>query len=148
MAYNMSVIFSGINIYAKDPVKSYEFYKGLGFIEKSEASPGDEWYGAEFDLGGDSTMWIWRDNSGDVAGGGGAGDDNIVVVDGVEDGGGVADGAGRLTIQIVLKCEDIDSTYEELISKGYAVTEPTLMFYGGKEMNLVDPDGNKLLFLD
>jgi len=133
------VTFSGINIYAKDPVKSYEFYKGLGFTEKTEADPGDEWYGAEFDLGGESVLWIWRDNGGtdaDAETGAGA-----VVVDG-------ADNVGRLTLQIVVKCDDIDGTYEELKSKGYAISEPKLMFYGGNEMNLVDPDGNKILFLD
>jgi len=42
----------------------------------------------------------------------------------------------------------MDKKYEELKNKNYAITEPELMFYGGREMNLIDPDGNKILFLD
>jgi len=124
----MSVKFSGINISAKDPVKSFEFYKGIGLAVKEEAAPDSEWYGAEFDIGG-STLWIWRDNSGNDT-----------------------ENMGRVTLQIVIGCEGIGKTFEEfyaeLKTKGYAVSEVELMFYGGKEMNLTDPDGNKILFLD
>lgn len=120
----MHVHFSGINIHAKDPVKSFEFYKGLGLEVKEEVEPENEWYGAEFDIGG-SILWIWRDNSGNSA-----------------------ENTGRTTITIVLKCDDMDKTYSDLTGKDYAVTAPELMFYGGREMNLTDPDGNKILFLD
>ena len=119
----MGIQFSGINITAKDPVQSFAFYKGLGFPVTAAVEPDNEWYGATFDLGG-TTLWIWR-----------------------EQGNG-AENAGRMTIQMVIKCEDMDKTYAELSAKGYAVTQPELMFYGGKEMNLADPDGNRILFLD
>lgn len=120
----MSIKFSGINIHSKDPVKSFEFYKGLGLTVKEEVEANNEWYGASFDISG-STLWIWRDKNGDNT-----------------------ENNGRMTIQIVIGCEDINKSYSEFKEKGYAVSEVELMFYGGKEMNLVDPDGNKILFLD
>ena len=121
----MQIHFSGTNIHAKDPVKSFEFYKGIGLKVKTEVDSEDEWYGAEFDLGCESVLWIWRDNSGDNT-----------------------ETTGRMTIQLVLKCDDMDKSYADLTAKGYAVTAPELMFYGGREMNMSDPDGNKILFLD
>ena len=120
----MQIHFSGINIHAKDPVKSFEFYKGMGLNVKEEAEPESEWYGAGFDLGSGSVLWIWRDKSGDT------------------------ESTGRMSIQLVIGCNDMDKTYTDLIAKGYAVTVPEMMFYGGREMNLTDPDGNKILFLD
>lgn len=117
----MSITFSGINIHAKDPVKSFEFYKGIGLPVKTEAALDDNWYGAEFDIGG-SILWIWRDHAG-------------------------ASCSVNPPIQIVLNCTDIKQSFTELKSAGYDVTEPELMFYNGWEMNLTDPDGNKILFL-
>ena len=120
----MSIKFSGINIMAKDPVKSFEFYKGLGLPIKEEADPNDKYYGASFNIGGESTLWIWRND---------------------ENASGVTE---KESLQIVLGLEDIDKSYTEFKNEGYAVSEVELMFYGGKEMNLTDPDGNKILFLD
>ena len=115
--------YRGINIHSNDPAESFEFYKGLGFPVKEEAEDGSEWYGAVLEIGG-SDLWIWRDRS--------RGEENT----------------GRMTVEIVLSCEDIDKTYAELKSKGYSVTEPELMFYGVREMRLTDPDGNRILLLD
>jgi uncharacterized glyoxalase superfamily protein PhnB len=121
----MSIKFSGINIHSKDPVKSFEFYKGLGLTVSEEVTdPNNEWYGASFDIGG-SALWIWRDNSGNDT-----------------------DSNGRMTVEIVMGLEDIDKSYTEFMEKGYAVSEVEKMFYGGREMKLTDPDGNKILFLD
>jgi uncharacterized glyoxalase superfamily protein PhnB len=117
--------FTGINLHSKPPGQAFDFYKGLGLSVKETAAAEDKYYGASFGLGGDSTLWIWRDNSGSDA-----------------------ENAGRMTVELVLKCDDMDQSYEALKGKGYDVTEPELMFYGGREMNLTDPDGNKLLFLD
>ena len=113
---------------AKDPVKSFEFYKGLGLPVSEEASPNDEYYGASFRIGDGATLWIWRDNEANDS-------ENI----------------GRTTIQIVLGTggvENMQKKYSEYKTKGYAISEPKKQFYGGWEMNLFDPDGNKILFLD
>ena len=119
----MGVTFSGINILAKDPEKSFNFYKGLGFAAKEEGDPASEWFGAELDFGG-NILWIWRDNSGNHA-----------------------EGAVRTTLQIVIDCRDIHESFKVFKTAGYDVTQPQKMFYGGWEMNLADPDGNKILFL-
>ncbi|MDR2502610.1 MAG: VOC family protein [Oscillospiraceae bacterium] len=118
----MAITFTGVNINAKDPVKSYEFYKGLGMRVKTEAAPDDEWYGASFDLGG-GTLWIWRDHDGVSA-------------------------SEKPPIIIVLTSGDMDSDYAALKAADYAVTAPETMFYGGREMHLTDPDGNQLLVLN
>jgi predicted enzyme related to lactoylglutathione lyase len=138
----MNVRFSGINIHAKDPVKSFEFYKGLGFPVTEEAEPDSVYYGASFDLGG-STLWIWRDGGGETAG-------NIKRV--TDESKTPTDPEtsvkSKVLIEIVLSCPDMDITYTHLIAKGYTLTAPELMFYGGREMKLSDPDGNRILFLD
>ena len=121
----MSIMFSGINIMAKDPVKSFEFYKGLGLPINEEAAPDDEHYGASLRIGDNMSLWIWRDD-----------DSNDVR------------STGRTTIQIVLGLEDIDKSHAEFKKMGYAVSDVEQMFYGGREMNLIDPDGNHILFLD
>ena len=47
-----------------------------------------------------------------------------------------------------MTCSDMDEDYAMLKEKGYAVSEPELMFYGGREMHLTDPDGNSILLLN
>jgi uncharacterized glyoxalase superfamily protein PhnB len=118
----MAITFTGINIAAKDPVKSFEFYKGLGLKITEECEPDNEWYGASFDIGG-STLWIWRDHDGVSA-------------------------SEKPPVIIVLTSSDMDGDYITLKEAGYAITTPEKMFYGGREMHLTDPDGNQLLFLD
>jgi uncharacterized glyoxalase superfamily protein PhnB len=122
--FGMAIKFSGVNIHAKDPVKAFDFYKGIGLTVKEEVAADSDWYGAVLDIDG-ADLWIWRDKS-----------------------GGQTDTIGRMTIQIVIKCDDMDTVFKELRDKGYSITEPELMFYGGREMNLTDPDGNRILFLD
>ncbi|MEE8412931.1 MAG: VOC family protein [Dehalococcoidales bacterium] len=117
----MGFTFSGINILTKDPGKSFEFYKGIGLTVEKEGDPDSEWDTGIFkllDIENAPLLWIWRNP------------ENKDIKN-----------------TIVMKCEDIDQTYEELKEKGYAVNPPEMQFYGGKEMNLVDPDGNEILFL-
>jgi len=119
----MSIQFSGINILSKDAYKAYEFYKGLGFtVKEVDDDPNSEWWCATFDIGG-LTLWIWKDHSGKENG-------------------------KNTTMQIVVKCEDIQKSYEAFKAAGYAVSQPEKMFYGGWEMNLTDLDGNQILFLN
>ena len=121
----MAITFSGINIMAKDAYKTYEFYKGLGFaVREVDEDLDSEWWCAQLDING-STLWIWKDHSGHAA-----------KID-----------RGK-ALNFVVKCEDIHQSYEEFLAKGYAVSQPEKMFYGGWEMNLTDPDGNEILFLN
>ena len=121
----MSIKFAGINILSKDAYKAYEFYKGLGFtVTEVDDDPSSEWWCAQFDING-STLWIWKDHSG-----------NTIESD------------GRTKINFVVKCDDIHKSYEDFKAKGYSVSEPEKMFYGGWEMNLTDLDGNSILFLN
>jgi len=121
----VSIKFEGINIYSKDAHKSFEFYKGLGFdVKKVDDDTVDEWWCGELLING-STLWIWKDHSG---------------ID--------AEKSERVAMQFVVKCEDIQKSYEEFKAKGYDVSQPKKMFYGGWEMKLTDIDGNRILFLD
>lgn len=118
----MAITFTGINIHAKDPECSTAFYKGLGLLVKAEGKPGDKWYCSEFDIGS-STLWVWRAQTETAE-------------------------RDNPPITLVLGSSDIDGDYIALKENDYAVREPELMFYGGKEMHLTDPDGNHILILD
>ena len=124
----MAIKFSGINITSKDAYKAYEFYKGLGLTVKEIGDdPNSKWWNASFHING-STLWILKDHSGENA-----------------------ENTGRATIQIVLGfdgLDDMQESYKKYKSMGYAVSEPEKQFYGGWEMNLIDLDGNMILFLD
>ena len=118
----MSINFSGFNIHAKDPFKSLEFYGGLGLSIEEEPDDNGE---AVLKWGEHTALWIWHDES----------ENNNV-------------NKKRMTIEIVAHCADINKSYSELKNAGYDINESELMSYGGKEMYLFDPDGNKILFLD
>ena len=68
---------------------------------------------------GELTIWIWNDQENK---------------DGIRN-------------TLILHCDDIFATYNDLKAKGYNITEPELKFYGDYEMKLKDADGNLLLFL-
>ena len=119
----MGIRFSGINIMATDPVRTFAFYEGIGLPVQERESPDSEWYGATFRLTeGEkpAVLWIWRHHEGDPK------PQNLIVIN----------------------CEDMDATYAMLKERGYAVEPPVMQFYGGREMQLSDPDGNHILFLD
>jgi len=119
--------FSGINLYAKDALKSYEFYKGLGLAVKNVGeNTADEWWCATFDING-STLWIWKARPESTQ------------------------GNNRAAVQLIIGCGGLDNMnamHADLTAKEYAISAPELQFYGGHEMHLTDPDGNQILFLD
>jgi catechol 2,3-dioxygenase-like lactoylglutathione lyase family enzyme len=53
--------------------------------------------------------------------------------------------AGYITI--VFEVDDLQKTYEEIISKGINIDPPRTADWGGKELVFCDPDGNKILLL-
>ena len=126
----MAISFSGINIYAKDPIKAYEFYKGIGFTVKevddipTDGEPIGEYWGAVFE--NHALISIWNDTNRDES-------------------------RKNSRNELVINCGGIDNMnvlYEDLKTKGYDINKPEQQFYGGWEMHLTDLDGNKILFLD
>ena len=116
--------FSGINISSTDPVKTFEFYKRLGFRVNEERAPDDKWYGAALALAGESDepqIWIWRRQEGE----------ETVVKNAF-----VFSTDGKL-----------DETYQQFKAAGIDCRPPFTAVWGGQEMTLTDPDGNTLLFL-
>lgn len=53
--------------------------------------------------------------------------------------------AGYVTL--VFKVDDLQKTYESLIEKGISATPPQTTAWGGVELLLEDPDGNKIILL-
>jgi catechol 2,3-dioxygenase-like lactoylglutathione lyase family enzyme len=51
-------------------------------------------------------------------------------------------------VNFVFSCDDIDKTYIELKEKGIYIEPPTIAVWGGKELPLLDLDGNKILLLE
>jgi len=50
-------------------------------------------------------------------------------------------------VVLVFNCDDLDETYKELLKKGLNIMPPVTAVWGGKELWLSDPDGNKILLL-
>lgn len=50
-------------------------------------------------------------------------------------------------VNFVFHCDDLEKTYLELKHKGVDLYPPAIAEWGGKELPLVDPDGNKILLL-
>jgi catechol 2,3-dioxygenase-like lactoylglutathione lyase family enzyme len=50
-------------------------------------------------------------------------------------------------VNFVFSCDDLDKTYLELKEKGVVLDPPATAVWGGKELTLLDSDGNKILLL-
>ncbi len=50
-------------------------------------------------------------------------------------------------VNLVFGCDDLDKTYAELKAKGVELDQPMIAAWGGQELPLLDPDGNKVLLL-
>ena len=50
-------------------------------------------------------------------------------------------------VNFVFNCDDLDATYNQLKEKGVELEPPTTAAWGGKELSLLDLDGNKILIL-
>ena len=122
----MNFKFSGVNISSTDPVKTFAFYKNLGFRVTEECAPDDKWYGATLALTDESDepqIWVWRRQAGD------SGCVSNLLVFGTEND------------------EQLHAVYEQFKEAGVACEPPARAVWGGLELMLTDPDGNRLLFL-
>jgi len=123
----MNFKFSGINIQSDRPADTFAFYMKLGFRALEECAPDDKWYGAEFALQDDSDepkIWIWRRQPGD----------DMVV-------------QNLFVFRSGEKEDRLDELYTQFTQAGVSCPKPETAVWGGREMMLTDPDGNRLLFL-
>ena len=62
---------------------------------------------------------------------------------------GMRTNGGRLVgfITMVFEVDDLEETYEKIISQGIAINPPRTADWGGQEVTLKDPDGNIIMFL-
>ncbi|MDF9825798.1 glyoxylase I family protein [Breznakia sp. PF5-3] len=49
---------------------------------------------------------------------------------------------------LVFCCDDLQTTYKEIIAKGYPIEPPVDKSWGGRELNFDDPDGNHIIILE
>ncbi|ERI92163.1 glyoxalase family protein [Clostridiales bacterium oral taxon 876 str. F0540] len=51
-------------------------------------------------------------------------------------------------VNFIFSCDDLDKTYVELKEKGVVLEPPQIAVWGGKELPMLDLDGNKILLLE
>ena len=114
--------FGGMNLSSKNPEAMVRFYHDLlGIPILGDISSGFD--GTELGFNSNEPrIWIWDTNK--------WGESNTV------------------TVTLVYHCDDLDKTYEELKAKGIHLEPPFRAVWGGKELNLKDPEGNLLLLLE
>ena len=122
----MITIFCGMNISSKNPGAMVRFYTeviGIPALANKSPEAGDVNYdGTEigFDLM-QTRIFIWDENKWGKSNTG--------------------------TVTFVFKCDDIDVTYQNIKEKCADIDHPITTQYGGRELILKDPDGNKVLIL-
>jgi len=114
--------FDGIHITSKNPKRLGTFYSEVLGWKMLDDKP-------EFDnvrfAGRDDVepvLWLWDENK-----------------------------HGKLnegTFFLVFSCPDPDAMYQNLKQKGVVLDPPRMASWGGKELMVIDPDGNKLLMVE
>ncbi|EAE8725251.1 VOC family protein [Listeria monocytogenes] len=57
--------------------------------------------------------------------------------------------ASESKVEFVFSCDtNLDEMYRELQTAGVETPEPCVAEWGGRELNLLDPDGNKIMILE
>ena len=113
--------FSGIHISSKDPKRIALFYRDvLGWVMIDDGSTFD---GVRFEGRDDNPIvWIWDENK----------------------HGKMNEGAVYFTFD----CPDPDAMFKKLTEKGVTLDPPKMCSWGGKELLVIDPDGNKILLVE
>ena len=113
--------FSGVHITSKDPKRLALFYKDILGWTMLDDNP--DFDGVRFEgRGDDPVLWIWDENK----------------------HGTLSDG----TMFFTFDCPDTDTMYQNLTEKGLVLNSPEICSWGGKEIKLTDPDGNKILLVE
>lgn len=107
-----------VNLSSKDPAALAAFYQKLGASVQIVSGYEDGWY-----LGGsDGCVCIWDENR-----------------------------WGRSAVgfaTVVFRVDRLQNTYEELAAKGFVLDPPHRSDWGGEALDLEDPDGNRVIFLE
>ena len=113
--------FGGINLSSPEPEKLVGFYHdllGLPVLEGGE----DSFDGTELGFLKDGPrIWVWDETKWGKSGGGSA--------------------------NLVFYADDLSALWEVLQKHGYKAEPPRRMSWGGEELSLFDPEGNKLTIL-
>lgn len=110
---------SCVNISSKDPKALAEFYRTIGVPVYVDNDCYDGWNLGNPENSG--TVCVWDENNWGKANGG--------------------------FITMVFDVDNLQKTYEEIKSKGIEIEPPRTADWGGQELLLTDPDGNKIMFL-
>ena len=111
--------FQCVNISSKDPKALADFYRLIGAPVFVENDCYDGWNIGSPGQGG--YVCCWDENTWGKS------------------------TAGFVTI--VLNCDDVQKTYEEIKAKGFDIDLPKTADWGGKELTFTDPDGNLVMIL-
>lgn len=112
---------SGINLSSKDPKSLAEFYKKLGVDIYVDGNNYDGWNLGEKDDENRISIWVWDENKWECSNNG--------------------------FVTIVLSTDDIQAEYLKLKEILIDVKPPFKAGWGGMELKIEDPDGNKILIL-
>jgi predicted enzyme related to lactoylglutathione lyase len=111
----------GQNISTKDPKMIAEFYQSIG--AKVFRTFGESYDGSRIANTEEATcVYIWDSNKWGAASAG--------------------------YVNLVFEVDSLQKTYEELKVKGLNIDPPEKQTWGGYELHLVDPDGNRISFLE
>ena len=112
--------FSGTNISSTNPKRLVEFYRDILSIPMLEDDKNYD--GVTFGFMKEAPVfWIWDENK----------------------WGKSSEGK----VQLVFDADELEELYNHLKSKGAAVEKPIVAPWGGTELKVTDPDGNKILIL-
>jgi len=112
---------SGINLSSKEPKKLADFYKNIGVDIFLDGDNYDGWNLGEKEDNDRISVWIWDENKWETS------------------------SEGYITI--VLNSDNIENEYTKLKEIIPNIEPPFKAKWGGIELKLVDPDGNKVLIL-
>lgn len=112
---------SGINLSSKEPKALAEFYLKIGVAIFVDGDNYDGWNLGEKEDKNRMTIWIWDENKWETSNEG--------------------------FVTIVLSTDDIESEYARLKDLRLDIKPPFRASWGGIELKLEDPDGNKILIL-
>ncbi|MDI9470257.1 MAG: VOC family protein [Bacillota bacterium] len=109
-----------VNISSKDPKALAEFYRTIGAPVFVNNDCYDGWNLGNPENAG--SVCVWDENRWGK------------------------DGAGYITM--LFTADHLEETYENIRGQGIAIEPPKTADWGGQELLLTDPDGNKVIFLN